>query len=265
MNYDTDRWILIKYPPGAGGKFIASCFMLFNNVAHWSTQTVTQEQTVAWYKTSLPNKKEIWFQKEIDTPWVLPASRLWPRGEELTKSEFWQKFNDDLDPWFRKCHDDNKFIIDFWHKQQKPNWWSQATWVNIVVDNVNLYKDLLFSKVFDYNKETKTITWLSQLPNLGRPATLLNKSIFQNQWLWTDIESRDQFYNDVIVKIPGFAWDFSLVDLENHILLSEIFDVDKLETFLLKFEDIFKSNFNTHRFRELHQSWINATEQQMSK
>jgi len=265
MNYNTDRWTIIKYPPAAGGKFLACCFMLFDNVAHWSTKSKTQEETVNWYKTSLPSNKEIWFKKEIDTPWVLPASRLWPRGSDLSESEFWKKFNDNVDPWFQYCYDQDKFIVDFWHKQKRPTWWPHALWVNIVVNDIDLYKDLLFSKVFYFDQETKTVTWLSQAPGLGRPATLLGKSIFQNQWQWTDIESRDQFYNDVIVKIPGFDWDFSVVDLENHILLTELFDVDKLETFLLKFENVFDSRLDTDRFRELHQSWVSVTKQQISK
>jgi hypothetical protein len=263
MNYDTDNWILIKYPPGAGGKFIASCLMLFDNVAKWSKNTTTQKETVTWYKNSLPVADEIWFQKEVDTPWVLPASRLWPRGADLTNSEFWKKFNDNIDPWIQQCFNDNKFIVDFWHKQQRPPWWSHATWVNIVVDDVQLYKDLLFSKVFHYDKQTKRLTWLSQAPGLGRPTTLIYKSVFQNQWHWSDVESRDQCYNDIIIKIPGFNWNFSLIDSENCIALSDMFDVDKLETFLLKFENILKSELDTDQFRELHQSWVNATNQTM--
>lgn len=264
MDYNNDRWIIIKYPPAAGGKFIAACLMLFDNVAHWSEYEHTSAETVEWYQHSLPGEHEIWFKKEIDTPWVLPASRLWPRGADLSKDEFWKKFDDQATPWFRQCHQDNKFVVDFWHKQQKPCWWTHATWVNVVVDSVELYKDLLFSKVFNFDKQTKTVTWLSQAPGLGRPATLLNKSIFQNKWQWDNIESRDQFYEDVIVKINGFDWDFTYADLENHIFLSNLFDIDKLEKFLLKFESILNSKLDTVRLRDMHRTWVNSTNKQIS-
>lgn len=265
MNYDTDRWIIINYPPAAGGKFIAACLMLFDNVAHWSEQAMSPVETVKWYKDSLPNDHEIWFKREIDTPWVLPASRLWNRGGDLSKDEFWKKFNDETTPWFRQCHQNNDFIVDFWHKQQKPCWWSSATWINVVVDSVELYKDLLFAKVFKFDLETKTVEWLSQAPGIGRPATLVNKSIFQNKRFWDNIESRDQFYEDVIVKIDGFGWNFSSADFENHILLSELFDVDELEKFLLKFENVFGSKFDTTWFREMHQNWVSHTVRQIIK
>ena len=265
MNYNNDKWVIINYPPGAGGKLIAACLMLFDNVAHWSGKTTKPAETVNWYINSLPNKEEIWSKKEIDTPWVLPASRLWPRGSDLSDIEFWEKFNLNDNNWFHQCHADNKFIVDFWHKQKKPTWWSHATWINLVVDDIELYKDLLFSKVFNYDKQSKTVTWLDQSPDLGRPTTLLYKSIFQNKWQWTDVESRDQFYSDVILELEGFNWDFSTVDWENYILLSDLFDVDKLEKFLLKFESIFNSKLDKQQFRYLHENWVNTTRQQIIK
>jgi hypothetical protein len=262
-NYDTNKWILINYPPGAGGKFIAACLMLFGTVAHWSKKNMEPAQTVNWYKQSLPIDNEVWFQKEIDTPWVLPASRLWPRGANLSKDEFWEKFNNQVDPWFSQCYNNNKFIVDFWHKQQHPEWWSKPTWINLIIDDVDLYKDLLFSKVFNYNQSAQTVSWVSQRPELGRSTTLFYKSVYQNQWHWDNVKSRDEFYNNVIANIPGFNWDFDNVNLENHIKISDLFDVDRVENFLLKFETLLGSKLDQASFRKLHAHWVDTTTLQL--
>ena len=265
MNYDTNKWIMVNYPPGAGGKFIAVCLMLFENVASWSKCNMTPEQTVNWYEQSLPLDNEVWFQKEIDTPWVLPASRLWPRGADLSKIEFWEKFNNQIDPWFCQCYNDGKFIVDFWHKQQRPNWWTDPIWVNLVIDDLDLYKDLLFSKVFHYDHSAKKVTWVSQIPSLGRSTAVFYKAVYQNQWRWENVNSKDEFYNNVISKIPGFDWDFNSVNLENPIRISELFDTDKLENFFLQFETLLGSKLDRTSFRKLHSQWLEHTSMQLSR
>jgi len=254
-NYNTNQWLILHYPQAAGGKFLASCFMMFSRVANWKGKEASPEEIVDWYVNSLKSPDN-WYASEIDTPWVLPASRLFERGSHLSNNQFWQSFSPDL--WFLQSWQQKKIIVDFWHKPIMPTWWSNANCVSIVIDDLKLYKKLLFSKVFQYNKQNHTMIWLSQIPSLGRPAANQNKLRYKNQWIWNDVKDLDEFYRDVICNIDCFKW-IPTVSTSNSIALTELFDVNKLLTFLLKFENQFSDNLNINGVKQLHKYWADAT------
>lgn len=255
IDYDTNQWLILNYPQAAGGKFLATCFMMFDKVANWAERELTADEIVSWYKSSMPTT-ETWFATEIDTPWSIPASRLWQRGAELTKNQFWEQFTPT--PWFTYSWARKNYIVDFWHKPVRPVWWSNATWVNIDIDDYELYKKILFSKVFEYNPTTQTVIWTSQLPELGRPTAVKNKTIYQNQWVWDNVTDLNNFYHNVVLQHTCFKWQRP-TNTDKLILLSELFDVDKLVEFLLQFEERLESKLNVECVKQIHTLWLNAT------
>lgn len=255
IDYNTNQWMIMHYPQAAGGKFLATCFMMFDNVINWKGQDSTPEELVTWYKNSLPNT-ETWYATEIDTPWVIPASRLWPRGEELSSLDFWEAFTPT--DWFTQNWNQKKFIVDFWHKPTKPLWWANALWINITIDDNELYKKILFTKVFEYNKEERSIVWTSQLPSLGRPEAVKNKAKYQNQWKWDNVDDLDHFYNNIVLQHECFQWSYPDAS-DKSIALSELFDVDKVVNFLLQFENKLLNNLNVSCVKQIHKHWISAT------
>lgn len=254
IDYNTNQWIIMHYPQAAGGKFLSTCFMMFDNVTNWAEKEFMPSEIVNWYNNSIP-ESTTWFHTEIDTPWVLPASRLWPRGASLSSHDFWEQFTPT--PWFTHSWNQKKYLVDFWHKPIKPAWWSNALWVNINIDNNELHRKLLFSKVFEYNPETKTVIWTSQVPNYGRTAAIANKAKYQNQCEWQGIDNLDDFYNTVVSTIECFKWDNTTTD--KSIALSELFDVDKVVNFLLQFEDQLHSKLDVACVRAIHKHWTDAT------
>lgn len=261
MIYNTNQWMILNYPLGAGGKFLAACFFQFNKLAHWAGKDLTIDQTVQWYKDSLPGRSDdVWSTKEIDTPWVLPASRAWPRGETLTEHEFNSQMLNSYNDYFQQSWTQGKHILDFWHKSKQPLWWTNAQWITVYVDDEQLYKKLLFSKLFEYNVETKTVVSRDQQPTVGRQVNQANKSIFNNQWIWENVDNLEDFFNYEIKNMPWYQnWDFTYCPTTTYITLTELFDADKVYQFLLNFEEQMGQRVNKNYVEHIHAHWHKAT------
>lgn len=261
MQYNTNQWIILNYPVGAGGKFLVACLMQFDKNAHWSGKSMTLKETVKWYTDSLPTKaNDIWSLGEIDTPWVIPASRQWSRGNNLSEHEFNSQLINTHNDYFNRVWREEKFIVDFWHKTDRPAWWTNANWINIVVDDMVLYKKLLLSKLFNYQPDKKIVVANDQMPNVGSPASQLKKARFKNQWSWENIDDLDTFFEKEVTKLSWYTtWDFSSELPNNYILLTELFDVDKVYQFLLKYQDLFGQQVNYNYVVSIHTLWYNLT------
>jgi hypothetical protein len=259
INYNTDQWLIFNYPPGTGGKFLISCFFQFDNVAHWSGQQLTRQETVDWYINSLPGDSEIWSGREIDTPWVLPnISRAWGRGNNTTEDEFNSKMSGIESLWNQGLK-----IPDFWHKSQCPAWWTNAQIISIHVDDIDLYKKLLFSKLFEF--KNGIMISHDQQPDIGRAINQTHKQIFQNQWLWENVSSTDEFYDKHIQKLPWHqGWDFKQPPNNDYITLSELFDIDSVYNFMLKFEAQFNQTVSKEYITAIHTAWKTATEKRFN-
>jgi len=265
MNYNTNQWMILNYPAGAGGKFLAACFLQFKKAAHWAEQDLTIKQTAQWYKDSLPNgSKDSWAVKEIDTPWVLPASRAWPRGETLSEQEFNLQMINTGNEYFQQCWRQEKSILDFWHKSKKPAWWTNAQWINIYVDDKKLYKNLVFTKLFEYNPTTKIIISHDQKPTTGRQVNRLKKSIFNNQWIWENVSDLETFFDQQVKNLPWYqSWNFDSIPTKNYITLTELFDVDKVYQFLLNYEEQMNQRVDRNYVERIHALWHKSTTERL--
>jgi len=256
MNYNTDQWLIFNYPIGSGGKFLTACFLQFKKLAHWSGQQLTSNETIDWYRYSMPEEKELWRAKEIDTVWQLPKiSRAWPRGENISS----QEFSDSLsDPILINCWNKNLIIPDFWHKTKRPDWWTNAQWINIHVDDKKLYKKMLFSKIFSF--ENNAVICHDQRPDIGRAVNREYKKIYKNQWLWENVDSIDDFCQQYLTEMPWYqSWDFDFIPTNSYIEFTELFDVDKVYRFMLQYEDQFKQHVSKEYLNQLHTIWHKHT------
>jgi len=249
---NTDQWLIFNFPPGAGGKFLIACFFQFRNIAHWAGKAMTPQDSLDWYCNSLPKENEEWPAKEIDTPWhIQGVSRAWPRGEQLESITIDNEY-------FDNCWRKGLIIPDFWHKTKRPAWWSNANWISIYIDDVELYKKLLFAKLFEFRDHT--VFYYDQRPDTGNANNQAQKKQFQNQWQWNNVASTDAFYEQEIKKLYWHqAWDFEHVPNNHYIKLTELIDVDLLYRFLLQFETQFQQTVSREYIEELHNNWYRTT------
>lgn len=265
MSYNTDQWMILNYPLGAGGKFLSSCFFQFERVAHWAGTALTPKETLDWYQQTLPvEHRDPWSPKEIDTPWIIPASRAWPRGENLTEQEFNVQLDAQDNDYLNQCWNDRKYLIDFWHKSKRPAWWSNAQWITIYIDNIDLYKKLVCTKLFEYQPNNKTVISHDQRPDVGRSVNQERKTQYQNQWTWHNVSSVDEFFESQVKEMPWYQnWNFDQLPSGTYIALTELFDVDKLYNFLLQFEDQMNQHINRDYLQQLHAIWHKSTSERL--
>lgn len=259
MTYNTSQWTIFNYPSGAGGKVLATYFSQFNKMAHWSAQTMTPTESAEWYISSLPNADELWPAKEIDTPWSLPGiSKAWPRGANTTEEEFDQLVPTIKNEYFHHAWGQGLLMPDFWHKTKRPAWWTNAQWISIYVDDMDLYKKLLFSKIFEFKNNAVIDIW--QRPDIGTPEEQERKHKFKNRWLWENVNSIDEYFETTISKFPWYTcWDFDQEPVGPYITVSELFDVDKVYSFMLQFEEQFEQKIDPDFVRSIHQAWVTAS------
>ena len=265
MTYNTNQWIILNYPLGAGGKFLSSCFFQFSQVAHWARRSLTPEQTLLWYQGTLPvAPTDPWSPSEIDTPWIIPASRAWPRGENLSEHEFNQLLDVPDNQYLTQCWNNGQYLVDFWHKSNKPAWWTNAQWITIYIDDMALYKKLVCTKLFEYQPETNTVISHDQRPDIGRSVNQERKTLYKNQWKWNNVSSLDEFFDTQVTEMPWYrSWQFDQEPSGTYIALTELFDVDKLYNFLLQFEDQMNQHVNQDYIQQLHAIWHKSTSERL--
>ena len=259
MNYNTNQWTIFNYPTGAGGKVLTTYFSQFKKMAHWSEQSLTLTESIAWYINSLPGKDELWPMKEIDTPWKLPnISRSWPRGGDTTEAEFNQLVPKIKNEYFHRAWEQGLIIPDFWHKTKHPAWWSQANCIGIYIDDIDLYKKLLFSKLFEF--KNNTVTDILQRPDTGDQERRKCKEQFKNAWCWENVSSIDEFFEATISQFPWYTgWDFTAEPQAPTITVTELFDVDKVYNFLLQFEEQYEQKIDRDFVKSIHHAWVTAS------
>lgn len=259
-NYNTNQWLIFNYIIGAGGKFLANCFFQFDAVANWYASNLSKQQRSEIYINLLNNAKESWITTEPDQPWNLNFySRAWPRGSTTSIEDFNRQVELTASDYFKQCWNNKQVITDFWHKGYRPEFWNQATWITINIDDIELYKKILFSKTYTYDSKSLKVTSWDQSPSTGSLANLENKQKYQNQWQWENVTSIDDFINQEVKQLEWYAtWNEHTV-YTNTINLTDLFNVDKLYGFITQFEDMFQESIDYNTIKQLQAAWSDAT------
>jgi len=262
MDYDTQQWLIFNFINGAGGKFLANCFFQFDQVANWYQDGLSKKQRAEKYIQLLDVPNDNWLFKEPDQPWGLTFfSRTYPRGRHMDIEEWNRCFENCSTEYFKNCWDNNKIIVDYYHQGIRPTFWSKARWITIQVDDVELYKSLLFTKVYNYNKHTKTMVNQMEDPNFGTTSNRFFKKKFQNAWHWENIHDIDQFMIEEIKTKPWHqSWQNIVYPNQDIINLSDLFDFEKLKQFLSKYQTVFNEQLDFENIKQMQESWVSQTE-----
>lgn len=258
INYGTDQWTILKYPCGAGGKFLANCLFLFDKVAHWHG-IESQEQTVEYFKKTILNPNEpLWLKRELNHRWNLNFfSRSYLRNNNLTLAEFNQLAEQEGSAYFKKCWDNGFKLIDHWGKPTLPEFWQRANSVSIIIDDFQLYENLVMSKLYRINYDQGVISSLLDSPDaLGTVDNIKYATQFQNQHEFPLIDTHE-FFEIEIKKKPWLApWlEYKGADDQFTIKLTELLDQ---HTFINKFEyfeNLYKQRIPTKYLIDLHTTW----------
>ena len=263
-NYCTDQWTIIKYPAGSGGKFIGNCLFLFDKVAHWHGITGKLD-IVNYFKQNMLDNSKLWLHKELNHRWNLNFySRMYPRGNNILEEEFNKLIDLEASEYFHKSWENNFDIIDCFHKPILPAFLKYANSVTIVVDDIEIYKNLALSKLYviDYNRNIIT----SLLDSPVHVATDNNKSmakLFNNQYEFPLFDI-DEFFETNVKSMPWLQpWLNINIDINKFtIKISELINYNSFVAKFQWFEDYYKQKIPRKYLIELHSTWSRANEMQ---
>ena len=255
--------MILNYPAGAGGKFIGNCLFLFDQVAHWHN-VQGQQATVDYFQKNLLNEDPLWTNRELNNQWNINFfSRCYPRNNNLTCAEFNALVDQHSSDYFKQCWNQKSSIVDFWCKPTLPEFWQQAKTVTIVLDDIEIYKNLVLSKLYRIDRQQNKIISILDSPQVATHDNKKNVEMFNNPYEF-DLTDLDDFFETNVKQKPWLLPWFDKPQGADQftICISELVDC---KTFIYKFqwfEDLYQQKIPTKYLVQMHNIWSIANERQ---
>ena len=225
--------MLVRYPNGAGGKFLISSLFLFDHIAHWKPEVQANDLTyMTWFEETWPDCVSEWMRVEPNQPWHLDFySRRLFRNNDLDKSTFNRMVRDQASAYFHRCWSEQLIIVDHWHKRSVPEFFSNAQFIEITLDEPSLeaYKINVRNKVFIWDQERRIVISTMDHPDWAWDAKTLNHiHQYNNPAEFTEFADYDDFFYGYLLD-QSWVKPFYCCDPDPRCLFSWTFDtlVDK--------------------------------------
>jgi hypothetical protein len=266
IDYCTNQWMILNYPAGAGGKFIGNCLFLFDKVAHWHN-IHGQQETVDYFQKNMSKPDLLWTSRELNHYWDINFfSRCYPRNNNLTSIEFNQLVDRHSSSYFKQCWNQHSVIVDFWCKPVFPEFWQKTHSITIVLDDIEIYKNLVLSKLYKIDWQKNTITSILDSPMVSTNDNKKNVQLYNNEYEFELIDL-DTFFETNVKQKPWLnPWlDSPIRNDQFTIQISELINckafVDKFQWF----EELYQQKISTKYLVQMHDIWSRANEQQQKQ
>lgn len=267
IDYCTDQWMILNYPCGAGGKFIGNCLFLFDQVAHWHN-VQGQQAMVDYFKKNILNKDPLWTNRELNNWWDLNFfSRCHPRNNNLARAEFNQLIDQNSSYYFKQCWNQKSVVLDFWHKPTLPEFWRQANSVTIVLDDIEIYKNLMLIKLYKIDRQRNVIVSILDSPLVSTSNNKKNAQLYNNDYEF-ELTDLNTFFDTNVKQQPWLnPWlsDYPTERNQFTICISELIDCNKFRNKFQWFEDLYQQKIPTKYITQMHDAWSTANEQQQKQ
>lgn len=252
---DPSRWVILRYRPGTGGKFLCACLMTIDRIAHWDRRVEHGELTYQqWVDTQWNHSKNsLWIAFEPLHDWNTTFfSRTFPRGNDITLDQYNQDMNTYASDYLKHLWQSDKLILDFLHKQTFPSWWKES--FHITLDarkNCNTHKTFLLSKIFPWDSTTGLGTSMMDKPLVENKYQ--NAKVFANQFEFGPFDNESQWY-DYIWK-TDFRLNFEID--QPTLWLDDLLNFSTLEKNIQKIALDLNSSYNPDDLRYVWEVWMN--------
>lgn len=132
------KFIVVRFAPGAAGKFLSTLLMGSNDVAHYDPNVTTLEEKIAYFKASFPPDLSQWLLTEPSdkATWGTTfISNKHERGNNLSMQEFIDLAATHCTPLYHKAVNDDKYIVVVWHKNVIPEYFANSKIITIAIDD----------------------------------------------------------------------------------------------------------------------------------
>lgn len=133
------KFIIVRFAPGSGGKFLSTLIQLSPDVNPWDAQ-VQNTQVVNWFKDHFAGDFINWLKLEPEVPYQTNfVSNRFSRGDNISTQDALNLLsNDQL--FQQHWHNDKKICL-ISNKSRVPDWVkNNCQVVNLVIDNVQSKK-----------------------------------------------------------------------------------------------------------------------------
>lgn len=268
INYCTDQFLQVRYPPGAGGKFLISCLFWFDQVAHWDKQVQHNSSLLLdWHTNSWPQTVGQWPKYEPNDFWNLNFySRRFERNNHITADEFNHLVELSASKYFFDCWNKNLIITSHWHKRSIPDFFKKARWMEILISarSIDVYKRTVRKKIFFWDQATKTARSGLDDPDLAHSKHNRDVIIkFNNPKLISGFSSYEDFFNKYLLEQP-FIKTFINVESDPHCELSidfaDLIERDSFVNVIEYLETIFNQTLDIDKVLQSHAIWTERSE-----
>lgn len=264
INYATDRFLLLQYPNGAGGKFLLSCLFLFDEIAHWEIDVEQGKKThLDWCYRTWPKKISQWLIAEPNQPWQLDFySRRWFRGNNLSKDSFNLAVAQHASSYFHDCWQQGKIITDHWHKRSLPEFFLDARRIEILLasDDLEIYKFCTKNKLFFWNQSKQAVYCAPDAPEYAyNSRTLKHVQHFKNPVWIGGYRDYDSFFYEYLLQqhfVKPFVQAVPDPDCISSLTFMDLIQRDRFVTVIGKLEEYFGQKIDLDMVLQTHALWL---------
>lgn len=207
VDYCTDQFLLVRYPSGAGGKFLISSLFLFDEIAHWEPRVQHGYLDYdTWFENTWPDHVHDWVRVEPNQPWELDFySRRFDRNNNLDLDSFNTKVQDQASSYFHQCWAAGLTIVDNWHKRTTPAFFTNAKKIEIMLDDscIGSYKKCVMNKVWLWDAQRNTVISTLDHPDWAwSTKNLQHINQFKNNAELTGWDDPDDFFYRYVMCQP---------------------------------------------------------------
>jgi hypothetical protein len=268
-NYTTDQNLIVRYPNGAGGKFVITCLFLFDQVAHWDTQVYNNQQSHwDWFQQTWPDNISQWSIREPNHPWSTNFfSRRYNRNNNISVETYNNLVEEHASEHFFTCWRKGLKIVDHFHKKFRPSFQASADIVEINLStdrSIELYKDIVQKKLWLWNPETKEIISTLDHPDYAHDeVSRLHRLKFNNESTITGFNSYDDFFNQRLSN-EEFVKPFLYAEPDSSCILSmnfeDLYQFDALLGRLEVVEKKYNQTLNKDLLKSMHNIWLTKSQ-----
>jgi hypothetical protein len=263
-NYCTDQNLIVRYPNGAGGKFLITCLFLFKHVAHWDQDVQHGKVTHwDWFRGTWPQDISQWTVVEPNHPWNTNFfSRRLSRNNELTSNQYNSLVGETASDYFFESWQQGHKIVDHFHKKIRTDFQHDSEIIDINLVNqhsIDLYKEMIKQKLWLWNDQTKIATSTLDHPDFAHDTTSHQHRLqFNNQYLITGYNSYDELFDNYLAK-QEFIKPFMYASADASSILSIDFaDLYRFETLVAGLEQLeqhYNQTIDKDLLRRMHVLW----------
>jgi hypothetical protein len=257
INYfQPDRWLIVQYRPGSGGKFLLCALQTIEAVAHWDPRVEHNEITfIEWVNQQwLHRGSDKWIAYEPLHIWDTTFfSRTYPRGNDIGLKEYQLAMDRCANPYLKEILLGNKLILDYNCKTELPIWWRDSTILTLDAPiDCPIYQNFLLNKIYPYDEKSKMGTIMLDKPLDDNRYQ--NAKVYNNQYVFGPFNSAAEWYSHV--RNTDFRLNFNISNPT--ILTKDLLEYNLVEQYITQIANRLNSSFNENNLKYLHNYWLNT-------